>query len=278
MKIAIQGILGSYHDEVAKLRFGDNSNIIECSSFDILVDSVKNKVADIGIMAIENSIAGSIIPNYSLIDNYDLSIIGEYYISINHQLMALPGIDYSSIETISSHPMALLQCKDFLKTTDKTIIESKDTAEVARMISDEKISTTAAIASPKAAEIYELNILMSNIQTISNNETRFVFISKNDNKDFQDLNKASLKIILSHESGSLAKILNIFNDYNINLTKVQSIPVIKTPWKYSFFIDLTFNKSDAFMKAIELVRRNSEFLKIFGIYKSFKKWIKEQKD
>ena len=271
MKIAIQGILGSYHDEVAKLRFGDNSNIIECSSFDILVDSVKNKVADIGIMAIENSIAGSIIPNYSLIDNYDLSIIGEYYISINHQLMALPGIDFNSIETISSHPMALLQCKDFLKTTDKTIIESKDTAEVARMISDEKISTMAAIASPKAAEIYGLDILMSNIQTISNNETRFVFISNNDNKDFQDLNKASLKIILSHESGSLAKILNIFNDYNINLTKVQSIPVIKTPWKYSFFIDLTFNKSDAFMKAIELVKRNSEFLKIFGIYKSFKK-------
>ena len=271
MKIAIQGILGSYHDEVAKLRFGDDSNIIECLSFDTLVDSVKNEVADIGIMAIENSIAGSIIPNYSLIDNYDLSIIGEYYISINHQLMALPGIDFSSIETISSHPMALLQCKDFLKTTDKTIIESKDTAEVARMISDEKIYTTAAIASPKAAEIYGLDILMSNIQTISNNETRFVFISKNDNKDFQDLNKASLKIILSHESGSLAKILNIFNDYNINLTKVQSIPVIKTPWKYSFFIDLTFNKSDAFMKAIELVKRNSEFLKIFGIYKSFKK-------
>ena len=271
MKIAIQGILGSYHDEVAKLHFGEDSNIIECSSFDILVDSVKNKVADIGIMAIENSIAGSIIPNYSLIDNYDLSIIGEYYISINHQLMALPGIDFSSIKTISSHPMALLQCKDFLKTTDKTIIESKDTAEVARMISDEKISTMAAIASPKAAEIYGLDILMSNIQTISNNETRFVFISKNDNKDFQDLNKASLKIILSHESGSLAKILNIFNDYNINLTKVQSIPVIKTPWKYSFFIDLTFNKSDAFMKAIELVKRNSEFLKIFGIYKSFKK-------
>ena len=112
---------------------------------------------------------------------------------------------------------------------------------------------------------------MSNIQTISNNETRFVFISKNENKDYEDLNKASLKIILSHESGSLAKILNIFNDYNINLTKVQSIPVIKTPWKYSFFIDLTFNKSDAFMKAIELVKRNSEFLKIFGIYKSFKK-------
>ena len=278
MKIAIQGILGSYHDEVAKLRFGDDSNIIECLSFDTLVDSVKNEVAEIGIMAIENSIAGSIIPNYSLIDNYDLSVIGEYYISINHQLMALPGIDYRSIETISSHPMALLQCKDFLKSTNKTIIENKDTAEVARMISDEKISTMAAIASPKAAEIYGLDILMSNIQTISNNETRFVFISKNDNKDFQNLNKASLKIILSHESGSLAKILNIFNDYNINLTKVQSIPVIKTPWKYSFFIDLTFNKSDAFMKAIELVKRNSEFLKIFGIYKSFKKWIKEQKD
>ena len=271
MKIAIQGILGSYHDEVAKLRFGDDLNIIECLSFDALVDSVKNEVADIGIMAIENSIAGSIIPNYSLIDNYDLSIIGEYYISINHQLMALPGIDFSSIETISSHPMALLQCKDFLKTTDKTIIESKDTAEVARMISDEKISTTAAIASPKAAEIYGLDILISNIQTISNNQTRFVFISNNDNKDFQDLNKASLKIILSHESGSLAKILNIFNDYNINLTKVQSIPVIKTPWKYSFFIDLTFNKSDAFIKAIELVKRISEIsicTKMYFRYKS----------
>ena len=271
MKIAIQGILGSYHDEVAKLHFGDHSSIIECLSFDALVDSVKNEVAEIGIMAIENSIAGSIIPNYSLIDSYDLSIIGEYYISINHQLMALPGVDFSSIEIISSHPMALLQCKEFLKKTDKTIVESKDTAEVARMISEKKIATMAAIASPKAAEIYGLDILISNIQTITNNETRFVFISNNDNKNYEDLNKASLKIILSHETGSLAKILNIFNEYNINLTKVQSIPVIKTPWKYSFFIDLTFNKSDDFIKAIKHVKKNSEFLKIFGVYKSFKK-------
>ena len=135
MKIAIQGILGSYHDEVAKLYFGDDSNIIECLSFDTLVDSVKNEVADIGIMAIENSIAGSIIPNYSLIDNYELSIVGEYYISINHQLMALPGIDFSSIKTISSHPMALLQCKDFLKTTDKTIIDTLSPCCSARRVS-----------------------------------------------------------------------------------------------------------------------------------------------
>ena len=268
MKIAIQGILGSYHDEVAKLRFGDNSNIIECSSFDILVDSVKNKVADIGIMAIENSIAGSIIPNYSLIDNYDLSIIGEYYISINHQLMALPGIEFSSIKTISSHPMALLQCKDFLKTTDKTIIESKDTAEVARMISDEKISTTAAIASPKAAEIYGLSIISESIQTIKNNVTRFVIVQKTIHEGLDNINKAAWKFVLDHKRGSLATALNVVSDCNLNLTKIQSLPVIETPGKYAFFVDVTFDESTDYFKAKSLLKIMAASFKVLGEYKS----------
>ena len=172
MKIAIQGIAGSYHDEVAKNYFGNECTIIDCMTFDDVVLSVKDGVSDFGVMAIENSIAGSLIPNYSLIDENNLKIIGEYYININHQLMVSPGTNINEIKTISSHPMALLQCKDFLKNSNKLILEDKDTAEVARKISQNKLTDVAAIASEKAAEIYSLDIVKKNIQTIKNNETR----------------------------------------------------------------------------------------------------------
>ena len=166
MKIAIQGISGSYHDEVARNYFGNECTIIDCMTFDDVVLSVKDGISDFGVMAIENSIAGSLIPNYSLIDENNLKIIGEYYININHQLMVSPGTNINEIKTISSHPMALLQCKDFLKNSNKLILEDKDTAEVARKISKNKLTEVAAIASEKAAEIYGLDIVEKNIQTI----------------------------------------------------------------------------------------------------------------
>jgi len=271
MKISIQGITGSYHHEVAKNYFGNDCLTLDCMTFDDVVLTVKNGLSDFGIMAIENSIAGSLIPNYSLIDKNNLNIIGEYYININHQLMALPGIKIENIKTISSHPMALLQCKDFLKSCNKLILEDRDTADVARRISENNLFDTAAIASENAAEIYGLNILKKNIQTIKNNETRFVIVSykKALNKKLSK-NKASLKLILNHRNGSLAKVLNIIAEHNINLTKIQSIPVIQTPWKYAFFIDLTFNNVKDYIDAIENIRLCSELFKEFGVYKSEK--------
>ena len=271
MKISIQGITGSYHYEVAKNYFGNDCTTLDCMTFDDVVFSVKNHRSDFGVMAIENSIAGSLIPNYSLIDNNNLNIIGEYYININHQLMALPGIKIENIKTISSHPMALLQCKDFLKSFNKLILEDKDTADVARKISENNLIDTAAIASENAAQIYGLSILKKNIQTIKNKETRFVIVSSQESLNSTlRKNKASLKLILNHRNGSLAKVLNIFAEYSINLTKIQSIPVIETPWTYAFFIDLTFNNIKDYINSIEKIKLSSELFKEFGVYKSEK--------
>jgi prephenate dehydratase len=268
-KIGIQGIKGSYHDQVAKEYFGDSVEINEFLSFDELADSVVIGSSDFGIMAIENSIAGSIIPNYALIDNLNLNIVGEYFVNINHQLMVLPGVDFNDIQTVSSHPMALLQCKKFFKDFPKiSLIEAKDTAEEAKRISENKIKNVGAIASVEASKLYELNIIHKNIQTIEKNETRFVIVSKQRMSSSVDFDKASLKFSLSHKTGSLASVLTILSDYNLNLTKIQSLPIIECPWEYSFFIDTTFNDMNDFNKAIELIGHKSESLKLLGIYKN----------
>ena len=268
-KIGIQGIKGSYHDQVAKEYFGDAVEINEFLSFDELADSVFIGSSDFGIMAIENSIAGSIIPNYALIDNLNLNIVEECFVNINHQLMALPGVDLNDIETVSSHPMALLQCKKFFKDFPKiSLIEARDTAGEAKRISENKIKNIGAIASVEASKLYKLNIIHKNIQTIEKNETRFVIVSKQRMSSSEDFDKASIKFSLSHKTGSLASVLTILRDYNLNLTKIQSLPIIEFPWKYSFFIDTTFNDMNDFNNAIELIGHKSESLKLLGIYKN----------
>jgi len=249
MKIGIQGIRGSYHDKVAKCYFGDSVSVQEFLSFDDLAISVSNNDSDFGVMAIENSIAGSIIPNYAL--------------------MVFPGINMKDLKFVSSHPMALLQCKNFLmKYPHITLVEEKDTADVAKQISEKKIKNTAAIASIEAAEIFGLEIISSNIQTIKNNETRFVIVSKELSKNENLIDKASLKFSLSHETGSLASVLSILKDYNLNLTKIQSLPIVEIPWKYSFFVDTTFSSIENFNDAINLINNEAESLKVLGIYKN----------
>ena len=268
-KVAIQGIKGSYHHQVALNYFGQEIELLEFLSFDELANSIANNNCDYGVMAIENSIAGSIIPNYALIDNLNLKITGEYYININHQLMAISGSKIQDLEVVASHPMALLQCKNFFKKYPKiTLIEDKDTAEVAFRIQRDNIQKMGAIASVHASELYNLNILSKDIQTIKNNETRFVIISKNSLTNDSKSNKASIKFSLSHKTGSLAAILNILRDCNLNLTKIQSLPIIETPWKYSFFIDTTYDSIVSLEKALKLIDENSESLKVLGIYKN----------
>lgn len=268
-KVAIQGIKGSYHHQVALNYFGQEIELLEFLSFDELANSIANNNCDYGVMAIENSIAGSIIPNYALIDNLNLKITGEYYININHQLMAISGSKIQDLEVVASHPMALLQCKNFFKKYPKiTLIEDKDTAEVAFRIQRDNIQKMGAIASVHASELYNLNILSKDIQTIKNNETRFVIISKNSLINDSKSNKASIKFSLSHKTGSLAAILNILRDCNLNLTKIQSLPIIETPWKYSFFIDTTYDSIVSLEKALKLIDENSESLKVLGIYKN----------
>ena len=267
-KIAIQGIRGSYHHEVAARLFGTNIALDECLSFDALVAAVISGAVSHGLMALENSIAGSIIPNYALIDKHNLHIVDEAYIRIEHQLMALPGTAIADIAEVASHPMALLQCKDFFATQPHIkLIEDTDTAEVAQRIADKQIRGLGAIASKTAAALYGLEIVAPNIHSIAINATRFVVVKTTPNSS-KDINKASLKFVLDHKRGSLAAVLNILSDCKLNLTKIQSMPVVETPWKYSFFVDVTFDDMAFYTKTIQLLEIMTESLKVLGTYKN----------
>ncbi|MFK7832862.1 MAG: prephenate dehydratase [Winogradskyella sp.] len=268
--IAIQGIKGSFHHEVAQRYFEDNSEVLECMSFDGTVDCLLKSETDVIVMALENSIAGSIIPNYALIDTHNLCIVGEYYLDIQHHLLVLGGQSISDITEVHSHPMALLQCKVFFKDFPHIkLVEAKDTAEVAQHISEKQLKGIAAIASKNAAELYGLQVLAESIQTIKHNETRFVIVKRhNEQSDTAEINKASLKFQLDHKRGSLATILNVLSDCKLNLTKIQSLPKIETPWKYAFFVDVTFDALKDYEKAMAIVGLMAENFKVLGEYKN----------
>ncbi|WP_036382728.1 prephenate dehydratase [Muricauda sp. MAR_2010_75] len=270
LKIAIQGIKGSNHHQVAKDFFGEEIELLECLSFDAIIDHLLDGTADKGIMAIENSIAGSIIPNYNLVYHNKIHVIGEHYLSIHHNLMVLKGTSFEDIKEVHSHPMALLQCKEFFKEYPHIkLVESVDTAETAKRIRDEKLGHIAAIAPKMAAELYDLDIIAPEIQTIKNNATRFIILKKQ-NKVLpkEEINKASLRFITDHKRGSLATVLNVMSDCNLNLTKIQSLPVIETPWKYAFFVDVTFEEYEYFSKAKALLEIMSEDFTVLGEYKN----------
>ncbi|AWG21285.1 prephenate dehydratase [Flavobacterium faecale] len=271
-KIAIQGIKGSFHHQVVKEYYNEEVAIDECLSFEELIDSLLSGKSTQAVMAIENSIAGPIIPNYALIDKNDLHIIGEYYLNISQNLMALPGQNIEDIQEVYSHPMALLQCMEFLKKYPNIkIVEDKDTAETARRIQAKNLRGIAAIGSTVAAEMYGLQILAPAIQTIKNNMTRFVIINKENSFVPQnEINRASIKFELDHKRGSLAAVLNVMSDCRMNLTKIQSLPKIETPWKYSFFVDVTFEEYADFAKAKSLLEIMAEYFKILGEYKNTK--------
>ena len=271
--IAIQGAEGSNHHKVAKDFYGDTIELKECFSFDELVDNLIEKKADKGIIAIENTIAGSIIPNYALIDANNLHITGEEYLNIHHHLMALPGQKIEDIKEVCSHPMALLQCKVFFKKHPHIkLVEDVDTAEVAKRISQEKLKGVAAIAPKLAAEIFGLEVLEDEIQTMKDNATRFVIVqTEQPTNGIEHINKASLKFQLDHKRGSLAAILNVLSDCKMNLTKIQSLPVIETPWKYSFFVDVTFDEYKDYEKAIAIIEIMASAFKVLGAYKNGRK-------
>ncbi|MDG1529227.1 MAG: prephenate dehydratase [Polaribacter sp.] len=271
--IAIQGAEGSNHHKVAKDFYGETINLKECMSFDVLVAALLNKKAAKGIMALENTIAGSIIPNYALIDSNELHICGEKYLNIHHHLMALKGQKIEDIKEVCSHPMALLQCKEFFKKHPHIkLVEDVDTAEVAKRIAENQLKGVAAIAPKLAAEIFGLVVLEDEIQTIKDNVTRFVIVQTEEpNKGKEEVNKASLKFQLDHKRGSLAAILNVLSDCKMNLTKIQSLPVIESPWKYSFFVDVTFDVYKNYKKAISIIEIMAEEFKVLGAYKNGRK-------
>ena len=271
--IAIQGAEGSNHHKVARDFYGTSIALKECMSFDALVDSLLDASAKFGVMALENTIAGSIIPNYALIDSNNLHIIGEEYLNIHHHLMCLKGQKIENIKEVWSHPMALLQCKEFFKKYPHIkLVEDVDTADVAKRISNEKLLGIGAIAPKIAAEIFDLEIIEDEIQTIRENATRFVIVQIDaPNNKNEEINKASLKFQLNHKRGSLAAILNVLSDCKMSLTKIQSLPVIETPWKYSFFVDVTFENYKEYEKAKVILEIMAEEFKVLGTYKNGRK-------
>ncbi|PTX44282.1 prephenate dehydratase [Christiangramia gaetbulicola] len=269
-KVGIQGIKGSFHHLVAMDYYHKDVEVMEHMSFHELAQKLAAKETDVAVMAIENSIAGSILPNYALMDEYNLSVIGEHYTPVNMNLMAVEGQKIEDIKKVFSHPMALLQCKEFFKKHPHIkLIEDADTAEAARRISEEGKLKVAAVASPAAADMYGLEILAKEIHTIKSNATRFLVLGTERQKpNGEKLDKASLKFDLKSERGSLVSVLNIIRDCYLDMTKIQSLPIIDEPWKYSFFVDVIFERFEDLEKAIDVLKLMTEELKVLGIYKN----------
>ncbi|RRO21391.1 prephenate dehydratase [Flavobacteriaceae bacterium 14752] len=272
-RIAIQGIKGSNHHKVVCDFISKQAEIKACMSFNNLVKSIMANDVDYGIMAIENSIAGSILPNYTLIGDHDLKITAEYYLDIKHNLVALKGQILEDIKTVNSHQMAFLQCGDFLyQQKNFKLVEDVDTALPAQIIAEKQISHTAAIVPDGTAELFGLQVLKSHIQDNDLNSTRFVKVERNleafPNK-FAD--KASIRFELAHEPGSLFKVLALLQDYDINMTKIQSIPTPLSKWNYAFYVDMIFLPEIDFENLVKRLKSITHHFKLLGIYKQAQK-------
>jgi len=270
IKVAIQGIATSFHEVAAMTHFKEPIDTVECLSFHTLCESLKNGESDFAVMAIENSIAGSILPNYFLLQEYHFSIIGEVYLPIHMHLLALPGVKMTAIKSIESHPMAIRQCSDFLhRLIGIEIRESDDTAYSAKKVADKKLKDTAAIANEHAAKKFGLEILERRIETHKKNFTRFLILSKRI-AGKEDTNKASLSFEVANEVGSLADALMTFKDNAINLSKIQSIPIIGKPSEYSIHVDVEWKRRKNYDDAVKQVLRQVRNLNILGEYKKGK--------
>lgn len=271
--VSIQGIKGSFHHEAVKNFFQDqNVEIIDSPTFKSVVEDVISGKANYGMIAIENSIAGAILPNYSLITKYKLHIIGEVILPIKLHLLALPEETLDSIYEVRTHPMALLQCENFLEQYPNWKLLSKDdTATCAYNISLNKMKGIATIGSKLAAEMYHLTILKENIHDVSDNYTRFYLLAASPQK-IENFSKASLYFTTDHTMGSLARVLNILAKYKINITKIQSVPLKGSVFQYSFHADILTNgeKDDNYYKALEEIKQNTGFLNVLGEYKEYK--------
>ncbi len=269
-KVAIQGINGSFHSQAAKKIFSTllpkGFDQVECNSFNKLAKLVFDEKVDYAVMAIENSIVGAILPNYNLLLKYGLIIIDEIYMPIEHYLMALPQQTICNLDKVYSHPMALAQCEDFFEKYPKIqLVENIDTAFSAKYISDNNLKNIGAIAPIGCAKIYNLQVIANKIQTVKNNFTRFFVIQKNIKK-VDSFNKVSIQFKISHQKGELARILNILNSNGLNISKIQSVPIINEPWNYSFFMDLVLNGNSNFNLFLEQSKDYLESLYILGKY------------
>ena len=271
-RIAIQGTLGSYHDIAAHKYFeGEEIELICCATFEDVFAAVKKDSKTIGMLAIENTIAGSLLHNNELLRQSGTQIIGEYKLRISHSFVCLPDEDWNDLTEVNSHPIALMQCREFLAQHPKMkVVEAEDTALSAEIIKRENLKGHAAICSKAAAERYGMKVLQEGIETNKHNFTRFLVVADpwkaDDLRERSKVNKANIVFSLPHNEGSLSQVLSIFSFYKINLTKIQSLPIIGREWEYLFYVDVIFNDYLRYKQSIDAVSPLTKELKILGEY------------
>lgn len=274
LKVCIQGYAGAFHDIAARYCFaGQALEVVPAHTFDDLVAMIEaQEAADLGLMAIENSLAGSLMYNYQLLHESRLTITGEVYLRIKHNLMALAGTRIEDLTEVHSHPMAIAQCREFFRQFPHIrLVESADTALSARDIRDQDLRTVGAIASTLAAELYGLNVLAPGIETNKKNYTRFLVLEREDLvAPLEEPEKVSLVFAVDHTVGSLYKVLAVLAAYNINLSKIQSAPIIGRPWEYMFFVDFLTEGKVGFAQAIDAIRPLTHDLQVLGGYRQGK--------
>ena len=272
-RVSIQGYEGSFHQVAALQFFGSNVEVIPCDTFrEVIRIASSRKESEGGVMAIENSIAGSILPNYNLLQKSNLKVVGEVYLHIKQQLMVNPGVSLEDIREVHSHPMAILQCIDYLeKNPGWKLVETEDTALSAKLIHQHRHRHAAAIAGKLAADLFGMDIIAPNIHTVKNNYTRFLILQREDMvAQVANADKASVNFQTDHTKGSLARVLTRIAEGDVNLSKLQSFPIPGSDWKYNFHADMEFSSMDQFQRVIEDIRPITVELNVYGVYKNGK--------
>ncbi len=278
-RVAIQGIEGSFHDIAAHRYYeGENVELVCCETFEQVFDEMSRDPRLIGMVAIENTIAGSLLHNYELLRDSGVTIVGEHKLRIQHSIMCLPEDDWEDLTEVNSHPVALMQCRDFLSQhRELKKVEVSDTAGAAADISREHLRGHAAICHKDAAERYGMKVLQEGIETNKHNFTRFLVLANQQEaltlRNLQEVNKSSMVFTLPHEEGSLSAILSVLSFYKLNLTKIQSLPIIGKEWQYMFYIDLSFTDYTRYRQAINAISPLTSNLKLLGEYKNGKQSI-----
>ena len=273
-RIAIQGLIGSFHDIAAHQFFdGEQVQLICCATFEEVFENIKRDPTVIGMLAIENTIAGSLLHNYELLREADITVVGEHKLHISHCICCLLEDSWETVQEVHSHPVALMQCRGFLANhPELKAVESEDTAGSAMYIAEHQCRGWAAICSAEAAKLYGMKILEDHIEDNKHNFTRFLVTCHPQKADFlrplQDTDKSSLVFALPHEEGSLSQVLSILSFYRINLTKIQSLPIIGHEWEYLFYVDVTYDTLTRYRQSIDAIMPLTRELKILGEYKS----------
>ena len=269
-RVSIQGYEGSFHQVAARIFFGEDVEVIPCATFREVVRIASSQKESMGgVMAIENSIAGSILPNYTLLQNANLKVTGEVYLQIEQNLLVNPGVKLEDIREVHSHPMAILQCMDYLDKYNWKLVETEDTALSAKLLHQYRSKHTAAIASKLAASLFHLDTIAPNIHTMANNYTRFLILQRPDDVVAnQNANKASINFHTDHSRGSLAKVLSAIADEFVNLSKLQSFPIPGSDFKYNFHADMEFDNLEQFNRVINKIESLTEGLNVYGVYRN----------